>query len=100
MIAIWFFIDFFCVNFKVFWTFGATLIVILIATVIIIWQKWFNKGKPIHIFLMLNVCLFFFFDFPFEFCSRFIQATQTVCLSQNTLRTYQAYLNCILTIRW
>lgn len=34
----------FCVNFKVFWTFGATVVVLLIATFIIIWQRWFNRG--------------------------------------------------------
>lgn len=32
-------------NFKVFWTFAATIIVVLIATGIIIWQRWFNKGE-------------------------------------------------------
>lgn len=31
--------------FKVLWTLGATIIVIVTATVIIIWQRWFNKGK-------------------------------------------------------
>lgn len=30
---------------KVFWTLGATLIVVFIATAILIWQRWFNKGK-------------------------------------------------------
>lgn len=80
---------FFCVKFKVFWTLGATLIVILIATVIIIWQRWFNKGKPLHNFF----CFSFRFLFSYEFNSRFILAKQTVCLSQNTLRSYHAYFN-------
>lgn len=32
-------------NFKVFWSLGATIVVITIATVIIIWLRLFNKGK-------------------------------------------------------
>lgn len=43
-------------NFKVFWTAGATLLVVLIATAIIIWQRWFNKGKFVR-------CLFNCFSF-------------------------------------
>lgn len=40
----------FYINFKVYWTLGATIIVVLVATVMIIWQRWFNKGKLMSTF--------------------------------------------------
>ncbi|XP_031629019.1 neuropathy target esterase sws isoform X1 [Contarinia nasturtii] len=39
-----------CLKDNVFWTFGATIVVVLIATVIIIWQRWFNRERQRNLF--------------------------------------------------